>query len=359
MPSDLPYWLALLRFPKFGAVRMGKLMKRFPTMKEAFLASVDELVSAGIDSTLAHAFIEARGKIDPMKELETLERHGVKAITRRDADYPKALATIYDPPAIFFVVGTLPNADRPHLAVVGTREPSAYSREAIERILVPALPSGIVVVSGMALGVDTLAHRAAVENRTPTIAVLGSGLDKPNWYPSSNRRLAEEIIAGGGALVSEFPIGTPPFKSNFPMRNRVIAGLSRAVLIVEAKAQSGSLITAKSAVESGRDVYAIPGPVTSELSEGPHILIKMGAALIGSSDDLCQALGTVPVPKPERAAPTQPMQAKLWELLTAPTHMDELIRSTGFSTAEVGSSLTLMEMNGVIRHLGSNVYARG
>lgn len=359
MREDLPYWLALVRFPKFGPVRIKKLQEKFPNLAEAFSASSLDLQTAGIEPKVADQFVSERMHIDPEKEAGLLSLHGVKALTVADEDYPGDLKEIHDPPAVLFYKGELPKQAK-YLAVVGARKCTRYGQQIAADLVQPLAAHGVVIVSGLALGIDALAHQAALDAAGQTVAVLGSGLDEANIYPTRNRFVAKQIINGHGAIVSEFPIGTHPLAQNFPQRNRIIAGLAQGTLIIEAAAKSGSLITARLAMESGRDVFAVPGPINSPLSEGPNNLIKMGAIPVTSVEDILNHLGLV---KAESTNPYQPgseLEAKIYESMSQePKQVDDIIRETKLATAEVTSTLTLMEMKGSARHLGGQYYVRG
>lgn len=361
MNDDLGYWLALTRFRKFGAMRFKKLTVSFPTMQEAFCAGRNELIRAEIEPALADEFLVARESIDPQKELALLAEHDAHAVTVNDPAYPPLLKSIYDPPPVLFIRGTLPDSQRPHLAVVGSRHPSSYGQTVVRDLIEPLAESGVVIVSGLAYGIDALAHRAAIEKRGATIAVLGAGLDHDNIYPTQHRALASSIVAAGGALVSEFPIGTHALKQHFPFRNRVIAGLCRATLVIEAAAKSGSLITARSALESGREVLAVPGSIHSSLSEGPNNLIKMGATPVTAIDDILQSFGLVkPNAKPQDAyVPGSREEKTLRDLLSQdPLHIDELVDRSALPAKTVTATLTLMEMKSAARHIGGMYYVR-
>lgn len=362
MRHDLGYWIALTRFPKFGPIRLAKLANYFPSMKEAFEASVTEFTQAQIEPNVAEAFLSARATLDPVKELERLAREGLSAITMLDDAYPAALKTLHAPPAVLYIRGTLPSAARPHLAVVGSRHATAYGIDATKAIIGPLARSGVVIVSGLAYGIDAHAHMATLEAEGATIAVLGSGVDEASVYPSQHRTLASRIVAGGGAVLSEFPPGTPSLPQHFPIRNRVISGLSRATLVIEATEKSGSLITARAALEQGRDVFAVPGPIHSPLSSGPHNLIKMGAACVTSADDVLHALGLASAAAPisaEAYHPENPDETALYNALNAqPQHADDLADSTGLPSPRVSSLLTLLEMKGAVRGVGGMCYVK-
>lgn len=358
MREDLPYWLALVRYPKFGPVRIQQLQAKFPSMREAFFASANELLAAGIDAKLANQFVAERAHIDPEKEAGLLALHGVKALTVADSQYPEVLKEIHDPPAVLFYKGEVPKAKA--IAVVGSRKGTRYGQQIVQELVQPLAANGVTIVSGLALGIDALAHQAALDAKGQTVAVLGSGLDEANIYPTRNRFIAKQITNGQGALISEFPIGTHPLAQNFPQRNRVIAGLSQGTLIIEAAAKSGSLITARLAMESGRDVFAVPGPINSPLSEGPNNLIKMGAIPVTKVEDILDHLGLVKAENTQAYQPGSEPEAKIYELLSQePKQVDDLIRESKLPTAEVTSTLTLMEMKGSARHLGGQYYVRG
>ena len=326
-------------------------------MERAFAASAIELVEAGIEPENASRFLQERLHIDPDALYRELEVHGVQAITIQDEIYPPLLKQIYDPPAVLFVRGALPDPNRKHLAVVGSRSASPYGRRVTDELIQPVARAGVVLVTGLAYGIDATAHDAALRADGMTLAVLGSGVDHESIYPSHNRALASRIIAQGGALISELPLHTPPLKQHFPMRNRIIAGLCHGTLVVEAGIKSGSLITARSAMDSNRDVYAVPGSIHSLLSEGPHELIKNGATPVTKPEDI---FGIEPMPAPVSAyQPANEEETLIWSRLSRmPLHVDELIRATALPTPKLLSTLTLMEMKGGIRHEGGQFYTR-
>ncbi len=357
---DLPYWLALARFPKFGAKSLARLSNSFPNMREAFHAPLSMLIACGIRPKAAQQFVETRSHINPDEEMELLARHKTQLITFKDETYPPALKHLYDPPAVLFVRGTLPPANAIHLAVVGSREHTSYGEAVIRLLIEPAAAQGVVIVSGLARGIDALAHRAALRAQTPTVAILGAGVDDASTYPAQNRALAQMILAQGGAIISEFPLKTQPRKEHFPIRNRLIAGLCRATMVVEAQEKSGSLITAGSALEIGRDVLAVPGPVTSPLSLGPNRLIKAGAIPITSLDDLYEQLGITPRTQPNSYQPENDIEACVLPHLTQEAiHVDDLIRLTKLSAPKILSTLTLLEMKNAARQVGNQYYVLG
>ena len=364
---DLKYWLAIARIPNLGSAHMNKLFRAFPNMERAFSASVADLLEAGFKPQIAHAFLQERLHVNPDQELEKLLATDVRAVTRRDPEYPPLLSKIYDPPPVLFYRGTLPDPARKHIAVVGSRHPSMYGLRVGKKIVGDLAESGVVIVSGLAFGIDALAHEVTLERNGTTIAVLGCGVDAPSIYPAGNRHIVSQILAHGGCIVSEFPVGTLPLPFHYPLRNRIIAGLSHGTLVVEAAQKSGSLITARAALEGGRDVYAIPGDIDSEMSEGPNNLIKMGAIPVTCARDML-GLEHSPQPSPskgEGARTTYSYEPRseterliLDQLKRDPVHVDELARATLLAIDTLGSALTLLEMKGIIKHEGGRYYTR-
>ncbi len=358
--NDQAYWVALTRFPKFGAVTLTRFSRHFPTMKDAFEASALDLVDAGVDAKVASRFLQQRLHIDPEQEWQSLIRHGVNVVTIIDDAYPELLKEIHTAPAILFYKGEIPSSDEKHIAVVGSRKATSYGTKVTEEIVGTLARYGTVIVSGMAYGVDACAHKTSMEAGGKTLAVLANGLDEDSLYPSRHRDLASRIIASGGAIISEFPIGTPPLKHHFPFRNRIIAGLSHGTLIVEAAKKSGTLITAHAALEQNRDVYAVPGPIYSELSEGPNELIKFGATPVTRVQDILGHEAAVP-PSSNALAfkPTNDEEREVYKIMSAiPLHVDDVIRKTGLPPATCSSTLTIMEMKGAVTHEGGKFYTR-
>ncbi len=365
MRPDLPYWLALLRCTDFGPARMKRLADGFPSMREAFLASVADLVAAGIEPHVAEKFVALRGTLEPEREAERLRETGMRAITRLDDDYPASLATIHDPPPVLFVRGALPAAEQPCVAVVGSRHATPYGQEAVRELVGPLARAGVSIVSGLAYGIDAHAHRAALDAGGHTVAVPGSGVDAASIYPVGNRALADRILAAGGAVLSEFPPGTPVFPANFPRRNRVIAGLARLTLVIEAAAGSGSLITARFALEHGRDVGAVPGPFHAPLSSGCHRLIREGALCVTAPEDIFDALSLAPPPVSSQPAlpiyqPADPDEAAVLTLLhpREPLHVDDLVERAELPAARVSAVLSTLELAGAARAVGGLCYVR-
>ena len=269
------------------------------------------------------------------------------------------LKEIYNPPALLYYKGNLENIDL-SIAVVGTRKISNYGKQVTPMIVKPLAENKVVIVSGLAYGVDSLAHQATVEVKGRTIAVLGSGLDRQSIYPSSNRHLADKIIGYDGAVISEYPMGTLPFKGNFPSRNRIIAGLSLGILVIEGSEDSGSLITAQLGLEQNRDVFAVPGNIYQDSSKGPNKLLKMGAKPVLSAQDILEELDfkqIVKYHKPHNVSPENDQEKLILEKLNGePLHIDKITQATGLSHSLVSSTLALMEMKGLVKNLGGMNY---
>lgn len=281
-----------------------------------------------------------------------------KIIGKKDKSYPKLLREIPDPPPKLWIKGEIKKEDEAAIAVVGARRATNYGREVTEELVSALVSAGLTIVSGMARGIDSVAHKTALDSGGRTIAVLGSGIDV--CYPPENKKLFGEI-AKDGAVVSEFEPGTPPNAWNFPQRNRIIAGLSLGVLVCEAAEKSGSLITASLAAEFGREVFAVPGPIYSKMSEGTSSLIKDGAKLVYSVKDILEELGgfeEIPKNFQRKATPDTPELKMILELLQdEPKHIDAIIKETKLSASRVSSLLSVAEISGVVKHVGAGVYA--
>jgi len=288
--QELKYWVGFSLAPKIGPSKFKKILNYFPSLQEAYEASFWELKKSGLEENIVQEFITKRREINLDKEMEKLEKEDIKLLTLYDEDYPHLLKEIYNPPYLLYYKGAKPVKDEFSLGIVGTRKASSYGQQVTPEIVGDLTQNGITIVSGLALGIDGLAHQTAYKTGGKTIAVLGSGLDKQNIYPSQHRFLAQKIIEAEGTLISEFPYGTLPLKFNFPYRNRIISGLSLGILVIEAGETSGALITARYALEQNREVFAVPGSIYSQNSLGSNNLIKMGAHAITSASDILDAL---------------------------------------------------------------------
>jgi len=362
--EELKYWVALNNFPKFGPIRFKKLLGRFSaedqTLKNAFLAPTSELTKAGIETNIAEEFIAARSNIKPDELIAKLEKENIKVITITDKHYPKLLAEIYNPPVLLYYRGALDLQDDFPLAIVGTRKYTSYGQQATESITKELVRNNITIISGLALGIDSIAHLATLEAGGKTVAVLGSGLDRQSLYPSQNRYLADKIAEAGGAVISEFPLGTAPLKYNFPQRNRIISGLSLGTLVIEAAEKSGALITAAYTLEQNREVFAVPGNIFSPVSIGPNKLIRDGAKSVSSASDIIEALNltqaTAYLDNKKILPETEEEKKIVSQLSFEPIHIDELVRQTGLDAASANSTLVIMEMKGMVKNLGGMNY---
>ena len=353
------HWIGLKAVPGVGNVTFRRLLERFESPRAALAASRDELATVkGISPAISQAIINKSWQAFAEEECRRLIATGVQLITFTAAEYPKSLFEIPDPPPFFYLRGKLPS-HAPAIAIVGSRKASSYGLLTTARLAEGLAQNGIIVVSGMARGVDTAAHKGALQGGGGTIGVLGCGVDK--IYPPENRRLFEEM-AVKGALVSEFPLGTLPLAENFPRRNRIISGLARGVLVVEAAENSGSLITAQYALEQGRDVFAVPGNISFASSRGSNRLIKQGAKLVDRIEDILEELefpGSKEVAAPaKRQFALSPKEAAIYELLArSPLHIDDVIAQTELTAGEVSSMLLHLELKGAITPLPGMHYA--
>src|SRR3989339_1054673 len=288
MAEQLKYWLAINRIPEVGPVTVKKLFDQFGTIEKAWQADEKEILSIeGLNQRAVKSFIENRHKINLAEELEKINKSGLKALTLEYPNYPLQLKNIYDPPSVLYVNGEILPSDEKAIAIVGTRKASRYGLEIAKKLARELAGMGITIVSGLASGIDTAAHEGALEAGGRTLAVFGTGVDV--IFPAENRGLAQNI-AKSGALLSEFALGTRGERSSFPRGNRIISGLSLGVIVVEGHYDSGAMITAKYALDQGREVFAVPGNVELEQSKGPHWLIKQGAKLVERVEDVLEEL---------------------------------------------------------------------
>lgn len=357
--DSLAYWIGFNKVRGIGPARLRALLDAFGDVERAWHAPAEALAGVGLDRRSLTNLLNARRDLDLAAELARVEASGVDALTWDDPRYPPRLLNIYDPPPVLFVRGDLRPDDDWAVAMVGTRHASTYGKEAARVLAADLVRAGVTIVSGLARGIDAQVHRAALEAGGRTLAVLGSGVDI--IYPWENAKLAEEISAHG-ALISEYPLGTQPEASNFPPRNRIISGLSRGVVVVEAGERSGALITADFAADQGRDVFAVPGSIFHRASQGANRLIRDGAAPVLSANDVLEALNLTAVPQQVEAQmlfPTDATEALLLEQLAEdPAHVDEMSRAVGLPIATVTSTLALMELKGLVRQTGGMTYVR-
>jgi len=355
--NELKYWVGFSRIPGIGRVKISQLLKHFTTLEHAWKASAGELKKAGLDSKTVDTIVNLRPRISPDDEMESLKQYKVKVLTCDSPVYPQRLKEIYDYPSVLYVRGNLLPEDECCLAVVGTRRPTVYGRQVTEEIVTDLARNKITIVSGLAKGIDSIAHRAALEANGRTIAVFACGLDIV--YPAENAKLAREIIERG-ALISEYPLGTKPKADNFPRRNRIMSGLSLGVLVVEAGESSGALITANQALEQNREVFAVPGSILSPTSRGTNHLIQEGAKLVRNYVDILEELNLAMMAQQLEMKELLPVDETesllLKQLSREPTHIDDICRNSGLTAALVSSTLTMMELRGIVRQVGGLNY---
>ena len=374
---DIEKWLTLIRSDGVGPTTFAKLMKHFGSPDRALGASISELAKIeGIGFKTAEQIVATRNKFETGKELELAEKLGVWIIHLEDPRYPPPLKQIYDPPPVLYVKGSLTRQDNLAISVVGTRRCSLYGQEQASRLAHFLASAGFTIVSGMARGIDTAAHQGALAAKGRTIAVQGCGLSQ--IFPPENKRLFE-LIAESGACVSELPLQYEPKSENFPPRNRIIAGLSLGTIVIEGPLRSGALITARAALDNNREVMAVPGKIDSPLSKGAHRLIKQGATLVESVEDVMEALGYVGeqlqghVTEAVTAA-SQKMETPLFEgrqfkwtddekkvydaLGKEPLHIDQIIVDTDVPAGNVNAGLISLQLKGLIKQLPGNLFLR-
>lgn len=351
------YWIGFNIVAGIGPTRLAALLKLCGSIEAAWRAPIQQMQQAGLDRRSQANLLEARRTFNLLQAWQQTERAGVTVLTWDDVNYPSNLREIDAPPPVLYVRGTLDAQDDMAIAIVGTRRASAYGREIAHLSATEFARNKVTVVSGLALGVDAIAHKAALEADGRTIAVLGSGVDQ--LYPAQNRDLAHQIMKQG-AIISEYPLGTRPEANNFPPRNRIISGLSRGIVVVEAGVQSGSLITATFAAEQGRDVFAVPGSILHPGSAGCNTLIREGAMPFLSVNDVLDQLNFAQFATQRtvrREVPVDPLEGELLATLShEPCHIDDLVRRLSWSSAQVSSTLTMMELKGLVRHVGSMSY---
>jgi DNA processing protein len=362
-------WLALWLTPGLGPTRARRVVEHLGSAAAVFRASLTELEATGILASSAQSLATGKSMELAGEEMARATAAGVKIVTLDDSCYPQQLKQIYDPPLVLYVRGQVEVISQPGIALVGTRHPTPYGSGMAERLACDLAAHGLVIISGMARGVDTAGHRGAIAAKGKTVAVFGTGIDV--IYPKENSRLSEQILALGGALISEFPFGTSAFPQNFPIRNRIISGMSVGVLVVEAAEYSGTRITARCALEQNRDVFAVPGNVTNKNSWGPNTLIKQGAKLVATWEDVWEELPTevrllltpaTPESQPEGTASLfgeegelAPHEKKIFALLKADesTHIDEIVErlEPELSSSEIFAALFELELAGKVRQL--------
>ena len=363
--NDLKFLLALSFIEDIGPVTTGRLLSAFHTPEAIFGAGFAELSSAGEISALKAKKItefNAWDRID--REIEKAEHHNIRIVTLFDKEYPEPLSHLENAPPILYVKGDLIEDDRFALAIVGSRDMSAYGRKIAADLSSKLASAGLTIVSGMARGIDTVSHSGALNAGGRSIAVLGCGLDI--CYPAENKKLMT-TISGSGCVISEFPMGTPPVRENFPRRNRLISGLSLGVLVVEATARSGSLITARFALEQGKEIFAVPGNITSDTARGTNGLIKMGAKPVQGAEDIIEELSAqikgmlkvkdFSVPKYAQLEINDEEKAICNILGSDSKHIDHIVRELKMPAARLSGLLLGLEIKGIIRQTAGNNFS--
>ncbi|MBM3933698.1 MAG: DNA-protecting protein DprA [SAR202 cluster bacterium] len=361
--KELKYWISFNRIPHIGRVRVRLLESHFGSLSDAWRAGIAELKRAGLDERSAQSIVSERDGIKPDDEVGLLTRNGIKAYTWHDREYPPRLKEIEDLPPVLYVRGEMTTQDERSIAIVGTRKATPYGRQVAHQLSFDLAQAGMTIVSGLALGIDGVAHRAAIEAGKRTIAVVASGLDIV--YPREHTRLASEV-AQHGAVVSEHPVGTQPKAEYFPRRNRIISGMTLGTVVVEAGEESGALITARHAIDQNREVFAVPGSIMSLNSKGANRIIQRSEAkLVCDYKDVLDELnlsgnsGKQLQLAMEAFFPASDQESQIMYYLThEPIHIDEIIRGSGLNISTVSSVLAMMELRGMVRQVGGMNYVR-
>ena len=351
------FWVGFNLVRGIGAVRMKNLLDFFGDLEVAWNAPINGLMSAGLPMRVIENFLQVRKSVDLDAVMAKIAAQGIQIFTWQEEDYPRRLREIAQPPPVLFVNGSFAPEDDWAISVVGTRRVTAYGKQVAGEVSRFLAENGVTVVSGLARGVDAIAHQSALQNGGRTIAVLGSGVDV--IYPPEHRKLADEIVHAG-AVISDYPLGTQPESSNFPPRNRIISGLSLATIVIEAGETSGALITAKFAAEQGREVFAVPGSILAPQSSGTNELIEQGARPLLKMTDLLDVLKLQNLPEKQfsrKAIEVSPEEKKLLQYLSQePTYIDEISRLSGLPVQTVSATLAMMELKGLATHLGGMNY---
>jgi len=356
--KDIKYWVGFNIIPGIGRVKFNQIEAYFSSFEDAWKAGPADLRHAGLDAKSVRTINEWRPRISPETEMKKLEQCSIDVLTWHDSDYPARLKEIYDYPPVLYVKGSIIDKDEWCLAVVGTRRPTVYGRQVTDEIVTELSRSRITIVSGLARGIDSVAHKSALEAGGRSIAVMGGGLD--SIYPAENANLARSITKNG-ALLSEYHPGMKPRPENFPRRNRIMSGISLGVLVIEAGKSSGALITANLALEQNREVFAIPGSILSPVSIGTNQLIKEGAKLVRDPLDILEELNLTAVAEQlemKEIIPSSDTEALLLKKLGAePVHIDEICRASGLPVSTVSSTMAMMELKGMVKQIGTMNYS--
>jgi len=361
MASNEPklYWIGFNLVKGIGAVRFRNLLDAFGDAETAWHAPSEALRAAGLSSKIVENLCQLRTQVSLEQIWERILAQKIQVLTWEDEEYPRRLKEIDQPPPVLYLRGDLKIEDEWAVAIVGTRRITPYGRQVAEEVSATLARNGVTVVSGLARGVDAVAHQAAIQAGGRTLAVLGSGVDR--IYPPENQRLAEHIISQG-AVISDYPVGTPPEGPNFPPRNRIISGLTLAVIVIEASLESGAMITATFAAEQGRELFAVPGSILAPQSKGANRLIRDGARLLLDPQEVLEVLDLQQATSQQAARqvlPSDPVEAQLFQVLgPEPRHVDDIRSQTGMSIEKVSATLALMEQKGMVRQVGGMNYVR-
>ncbi|MFT4037483.1 MAG: DNA-processing protein DprA [Thermomicrobiales bacterium] len=357
LEREAAYWAAFARVRHIGPARIARLVDRFRALEIAWWAPEAEL-RATLEPRALSELLATRRTLDPEQEADRLRQRGIRALFPGQAEYPRLLAEASGHPSVLYIRGELTPEDATAVGIVGTRRSTPYGRHVTAEMSESLARAGITVVSGLARGVDAVAHATALEVGGRTVAVLGSGVDV--IYPAEHRRLAERVLEQG-AIVSEQPPGAKPDAPNFPARNRIISGMSLGVVVIEAPMRSGALITATFAADQGRDVFVVPGNVGNDSSEGTNQLLRDGARLVRNGADVLADLNLRP-DRPAQLAlqmPLDPLEARIISLLGGePLHIDDVADAAAISTIDAAQALLLMELKGLVRNCGAQFYVR-
>jgi len=360
--NEIIFWHAFNSVEGFGPQTFRKLTARFSSLAEAWRAGRENLINSGLTKKQAEVFSEFRENNSPEKLFEDLLGEKIGIITIKSETYPSQLKEIPTAPPVIYVRGNPEILKNKSLAVVGSRKFTGYGRRVTENLCRDLVRAGLTIVSGLALGIDGIAHRATLDSEGITIAVLGTGIDDETIYPREHFNLGKRIFEGGGALISEFPPKTPSLKQNFPARNRIMAGLTLGTLVTEAAESSGSLITAGLALEFSREVFAVPGDIFSPQSAGANGLIKKGAKLVASSADILEELNISRAYSASARKVFEPKSEEektVWKVLSnIPLHVDKLAKMTKLDTATLSSTLAIMEIEGAVKNVGGQNYIK-
>jgi len=364
-------WLALTLTPGLGPRLCARLLKQFGSPEGVFRASLSDLEACQLPAETAQAVVKKEAFKRAEKELAGVRKiTGCGLLSWCDPEFPQALLQIYDPPVLLYVRGDAQVLNLPSLSIVGTRKPTLYGTQMAQRLGRELATRGLVIISGLARGIDAIGHQGAMDANGRAIGVLGTGIDV--CYPKENKKLYQKVLERG-AIISEFPLRTHPAPENFPVRNRIVAGMPLGVMVVEGAQYSGSLITARLAMEFGREVFGVPGNVTQAVSFAPNQLIKQGAKLVTCAEDVIEELPTpvraalVRAEQPEAeqrnllaAAALKGSQKKLYDMLSAevPMHIDDIVEQSGLNSSEVLATLFDLEMKGIIRQLPGKQFSK-